>query len=383
LARLRAPCLHCSPLHLTLAAPAAAVPEAPAPAAASPPAPASPAPSPPAPAPSEPPARTFTESQRVFYNPDGTAHAIKRGGAVVAVGTTAAGKAVYRVALDGGGTVEAVGEQLAPALAAHSVVTYFPPEGGPPQEVEVEETYMSRWPPTYLVALPGRGLVETEDERLAMPAAREPAGGGGGGGGAAAAAEERPEERSAAAGAPDPAAAAGLVREELSEIAEELSQASGDAGAEAEAAALAAPTPPPPPPPPPPRAHEMPAFPAAPSTSPFIAAALAGTAPVAGPPPARVSQPAAPPLAPRPAAAAPPPAAPAAPPAAPRPAAAPLVAHPVEDAAGPPTYNDDVVSSMEAQRLAKLAASSIDFQNIPSAVKYLQNALHVLTGKKS
>ena len=48
-----------------------------------------------------------------------------------------------------------------------------------------------------------------------------------------------------------------------------------------------------------------------------------------------------------------------------------------------PNYQPSVKELIEAEKMAKTAASSISFEDIPTAVKYLQDALKLLTsGKK-
>mmetsp|Transcript_22793 Transcript_22793/g.49951 ORF Transcript_22793/g.49951 Transcript_22793/m.49951 type:complete len:352 (-) Transcript_22793:453-1508(-) len=171
------------------------------------------------------------------------------------------------------------------------------------------------WPPTYLVRLPDGSEISMESHQVFL----------------------RPEAEAAA----------------------------GAAGGQRQVAAAPPPQNPPAPPGPSyPSLHSS-AGPAAPPPQPPSSHPGSSHAPAAAPPP----------QAPRPAA----PAAPQYAPPAPAPAPAPAQPAVSAAAAPPPGWKPSVAAIAEAQKNAKYAVSSLNFEDIHAAVKYLQTALKVLT----
>lgn len=400
--------------------PGAAPQQPPATANIPPPSPAAPMPPPPPPAPSAlppgavpaiPPPRKFTIGQQVKFCPDGTVNCIKEDAVVQNAITGPDGNPAYRIYLmKRRQELTVPGELLAPCLETGDKIVFYPEDGQGPEEVEVEEIYGSRWPPTYLIKRPGRGLVEAEDERLLLvnppPPAPAPAPT------AVLGAEDVsnatvPEESNirvdpvaefaalkavaAALAAAEAEAVEGKnapFHEDVSSIEEgnesdtedkdeDVSGAKSTSSSveaanivehamaeeeEARNAETIAPLPP---------AAAFVAPPAPPVVS----------APIPPPPPPAVY------IASAPVMPVPPPPPPSAPP-------APVAAAPsAAAAAGPasyalpidPNYQPPLAALMEAQKVTKSAGSAMAFEDVPTAVRMLQDALHLLTrpGAKS
>jgi len=415
-----------------------AVPQQPPAAAAAipPPAPAAeiPSPSPPAPSalppgavPAIPPPRKFNIGQQVKYCPDGTVNCIKEVAVVQNTTTGPDGNPAYRIYLTKRRQELTVpGELLAPCLETGDKIVFYPEDGQGPEEVDVEEIYGSRWPPTYLIKRPGRGLVEAEDERLLLVKPTPPASstdatavaGDENGAGAAGNEESTKNMDPVAELAALKAAAAALeaaeaeaeegeddqFHERLSNIGEgieagtedknddiasdakstsssveaakvvEHAMAEREEEEEAGNAGATAPVPPAEvfvaPIAPPAVSEPIPSPP--PPLDGFIASApVMPVAPTPPPPP-----PAAPVFVPAPLPVRAPPAPVAAPPSA-GPAS---YALPID-----PNYQPPLEALVEAQKVTKSAGSAMAFEDVPTAVKMLQNALHLLTrpGAKS
>lgn len=125
---------------------------------------------PPGAVPAQAPPRSFQPGEHVKFCPDATVNCIKEEAVVQHVFPGQYGEPAYSVYLTKRKQhVTVPGELLAPVIDTGSRMVFYPEDGGGPQEVEVEEIYASRWPPTYLVMSPGRGLLEVEDDRLIKP----------------------------------------------------------------------------------------------------------------------------------------------------------------------------------------------------------------------
>lgn len=118
------------------------------------------------------PLRAFVPGQRVKFCPDATGNCLTEEAMVVGLRHGLNGASAYTIQLARGGkTLTVPGELLAPWIKAGEAMVYCPDDGSP-ELVDVEEVYASRWPPTYLVKRPGRGLAEVEDDALGLaPAA--------------------------------------------------------------------------------------------------------------------------------------------------------------------------------------------------------------------
>jgi vacuolar protein sorting-associated protein VTA1 len=349
------------------------------------------------------PPRKFTIGQQVKFCPNGTVNCIKEDALVQNITIGADGNPAYRIYLTKRRQeVTAPGELLAPCLETGDKLVFYPEDGQGPEEVEVEEIYGSRWPPTYLIKRPGRGLVEAEDERLLVvqptPTSATPAVENAGGAVRTQAESNKNADQVAELAAMQAVAAAMAAAEaeaeekrhhdeDLSTIGEgteaETEEHDGDgakstsssveaakivehamaAEKEEEAGNATAPAAPPAAvvaPPPPPSHVVYPVF-------------VPPSAPVAPPPP--------PP---------PPPAPVYVPPPAPvvRAPIAPVVAAPAPPAVAvpashalpiDPNYQPSLAALVEAQKVTKSAGSAMAFEDVPTAVKMLQDALHLLT----
>jgi vacuolar protein sorting-associated protein VTA1 len=378
---------------------AAAIPPL-APAAAAPMPPPAPSALPPGAVPATPPPRKFTIGQEVKFCPDGTVNCIKEDAVVQNTTTGPDGNPAYRIYLmKKRQELTVPGELLAPCLETGDKIVFYPEDGQGPEEVDIEEIYGSRWPPTYLIKRPGRGLVEAEDERLLLvkPTQAVPSDAEDGGG--AVSHEEStknidPVAELAALKAVATALAAAEAEaedgkddqfhEDLSTIGEGTEAGTEDkdedasgakstsssveaakiiehamAGKEEEGAGNARVTAPVPP---------QEAF-VAPPAPPVV------TAPTPPPPP-----PAVPVFVPAPLPVQAPPAPVAAPPSAAAAAGPASYALPID-----PNYQPSLEALVEAQKVTKSAGSAMAFEDVPTAVKMLQDALHLLTrpGAKS
>lgn len=113
------------------------------------------------------PVRQFEKGQTVLYLPPGSIGVQPLQGVIAKITLGARGKEIYHVAVKDK-TVQAEAYSLAPALKEGDEVTYFPETGGAPVTVTVEEVYASRWPPSYMVQKHGGGLETVEDECIGI-----------------------------------------------------------------------------------------------------------------------------------------------------------------------------------------------------------------------
>ena len=358
--------------------------------------------------------RHFQPGQEVLYCSDATVNCSKDLGIIQSITHSPSdGELVYTVQLmKKKQTVTVEGEFLAPTILKGARMLYYPEEGGGPEEVHVEEVYASRWPPSYLVIRPGRGLVETEDERLgqvsvpssvpsheekrnvgdeiaemeaelaaetkaaeALAAAAAVAAAtvhdgedvGGGGGNRSMFHEEDVKDSPASKKSESSSVAAAAL---VADVVEAVSDGSdGNAYAYDTMAAPVLPSPihpsPPPAPPAPAASLSPPPPPLQPTLSSSSSAHLGAPStavwpPPPPPPPLQQQQQQQPVTLPPPPAMVMPPG---------------PSSHIIID----PNFEPPLEAVMEAQKVTKTAGSALAFEDVPTAVKYLQEALQLLT----
>lgn len=111
------------------------------------------------------PMRRFVPHQEVIYCADGAATSAKQKGIIGEVIKGPDGAPLYRVALQSNREVVVPGELLAPHIKSGATFVYSSEQG--PEQVMIEEIYASQWPPTYLVKRRGGSTILVEDENLA------------------------------------------------------------------------------------------------------------------------------------------------------------------------------------------------------------------------
>ena len=274
------------------------------------------------------------------------------------------------------------GALLAPMIVLGDRLVYYPEDGGGPEEVEVEDVYASKWPPTYMVKRHGSGLVETEDENLLpMPQLPPPPPPVENSPSSTVAEDLHVEETVAAAVAAAEAEAAekdedddddydddetedGDIRSVSSSFAAEEVIKSNLGASSPKAENFSAPPPPPPP------------FQTPPPQAPTWTPTPPPSAPPSAPPPPPIifkPQPR-PAAAPQPQPLQPPQSQPSISTTTPAAAAAAFPAVPID-----PNFNPSLEAIMEAQKVTKTAGSALAFDDVKTAVQHLQDALYLLT----
>eukprot|EP00887_Chlorella_sp_A99_P003832 scaffold11.g3832.t1 len=280
-----------------------------------------------------PPPHPYVPFQKVLYNPEG-APAPVRGTIAKVEGGGGGAPPTYFVALPDH-IVQTDGSQLVPELATGDAVVYYSP-GGKVLDATVAEVEFSNWPPTYLIRLADGSYKDTTDDRLQPAHVARPS-------------DSPVPGLEQAAAAAEPASAPPPPPEKDVHVDYGGAYGGGPAGA----------YPPP---------------------------ATSACQPVP-PPAASARQPAPPPAAAAPPRPQPPADAPRAAPARPSPAAASPPHRPAPAAAqaavalpqAVPGFQPSLQAIVEAQKLSKTATSALAFEDVPTAVKYLTDALRLLT----
>ena len=112
--------------------------------------------------------RNFHLSQSVLFTPDGHT---KMMATITGISNDHNGRTLYKIRCVDGSQHSVESENLAPQVEVGDALEMND------EIVQVEEIYASQWPPKYLVKTQGRGLREVHDEELAFPliAPQEPA----------------------------------------------------------------------------------------------------------------------------------------------------------------------------------------------------------------